>query len=159
TATRRRRTCVDRGIHSSIPSSWERAPTSCRARRSRARRAASGRKFPISREFSAPDAVQRAASAYALLQHVRRGAPLIRDRQDQSCPERSRVVRSASPLRYVLRCARETGTASSLPRLCCGAFDRGGGLPEQDRALFRRADAANIRIDFLRLGIGTLDRR
>ena len=32
-------------------------------------------------------------------------------------------------------------------------------LPEQDRALFRGADAARVRIDLLRLGIGALDRR
>src|SRR5437588_10821217 len=44
-------------------------------------------------------------------------------------------------------------------RACRRAVDRSGGLAEQDGALFRGANAAQIRIYLLRLGVGTFDRR
>src|SRR5512133_1252609 len=48
-----------------------------------------------------------------------------------------------------------------LPLACLrsGAFHRGCGLAEQDRALLRGADAAHVGIDGLRLLVGAFDRR
>ena len=50
-------------------------------------------------------------------------------------------------------------TYCASARACRRAVDRSGGLAEQNGALFRGANAAQIRIYLLRLGVGAFDRR
>src|SRR4029077_11567850 len=75
---------------------------------------------------------------------------------------RARTKRSRlpfSPGSRVSLCSPGTRDSRPSPRAGSRALDRGRGLAEQDRTLFRRADAAHIGIDRLRLPVGALDGR